>query len=149
MRKTIFRIFAAAAVATAALGLTTGPAMAANPSKCGGTYTDSTHFCFYVRANFYDPGNRSNDGWRIDFTRANLNRVYNFSQWRANEGTGTFLDNVDSIANNTPYRLCLYNNHALLTFGLPHQDYKQLQSATANKADSFYAVTGTVCPASV
>ena len=137
MRKTLIRILAAASVAAAALGLTTGPAQAVNPSRCGGTNTDTTHFCFYVHANFYDPYNTSNDGWRIDFTGANLNRVYNFSTWRAAEGPATFLDNVDSIANNTGYRICLYNNHLLLTYALPHEDYPQLRAASANKADSF------------
>jgi len=147
MRKTIVRILATASLTAAALGLTTGPALAANPSNCGGSFTDSTHFCFYVHANFYDPSNRSNDGWRIDFTKANINHVYNFSSWHANEGKSTFLDNVDSIANNTGYRLCLYNNHKLLTYGLPHEDYAQLRSTSANQADSFYAISGTTCAA--
>jgi hypothetical protein len=101
----------------------------------------SNYYCFYIRINWYYPGTT---GWKIQFSSTTFG---NFGTYYAAEGpTGSFLDNVESVANHTGKRICLYNNQRFLGSIAPRAELSTITAAN-NLADYWRATTASSCPA--
>lgn len=113
-------------------GSSTGSSAA--PTKgCPGPAGTAGWYCFYENLNY----NTSKSGWMQAYTGSST-QATNFA---------AYVDQLSSVINNSSYRLCIYNNGALLFPVAPYADMPW-NSNWNNKADYWRTTTNSSCPPS-
>lgn len=119
----------------------TAPATEVGPTAVGKCSANS--FCFYISQNFYIPSSGNPFGYRLGYAAGSTRGGF-ASQPAA--GGGTFANNVESVDNNTGYRICLYNGSSNFVASVNPGAERATLGAANNIAAGWRAVTTASCP---
>lgn len=102
----------------------------------------AARFCFYIFQNYYIPPSGNPYGYRLAYASAGRG---SFAGQPA-AGGGTFVNNIESVDNNTGLRICLYNSGSSLIAGIPAGQERYTLGTVNNLAAAYRAVTTATCP---
>lgn len=127
--------------APAATAPAVAPATEVGPTAVGKCSANS--FCFYISQNFYIPSSGNPFGYRLGYAAGSTRGGF-ASQPAA--GGGTFANNVESVDNNTGYRICLYNASSNFVASVNPGAERATLGAANNITAGWRAVTTASCP---